>query len=183
MAELDYNYIGELVLQAREGDSDAFAELYAATYRKQYMFACSYLKDAFLAQDALQETYVSALRNLHQLNDPTLFVAWLNQINFRICYNMSVKQSMLNSEMERYQDPRIENISNPENRLMLQVDEREYLLQQVLSLPFSESQAIFLHYYKGIKIDQIAYMMEISKSSVKRYLASGKKHLAGLLSV
>ena len=32
MAELDYNYIAELVEHARTGDSDAFAELYAATY-------------------------------------------------------------------------------------------------------------------------------------------------------
>lgn len=183
MAELDYNYIGELVLQAREGDSDSFAELYAATYQKQYIFACSYLKDEYLAQDALQETYISALKNLNQLNDPKLFVSWLNQINFRICYNMSIKQSILNNEMEQFQNPNLKVAETPESQIILQVDEREFLLQQVLSLPFSESQAIFLHYYKGIKIDQIAYMMEISKSSVKRYLASGKKHLAQLLSV
>lgn len=183
MAELDYHYIGELVLQVREGDSDAFAELYAATYQKQYMFACSYLKDEYLAQDALQETYISALKNIRQLNDPKLFVSWLNQINFRICYNMSVKQTVMNNEMERFQDPSLSDYENPESQVMLQVDEKEYLLQQVLSLPFSESQAVFLHYYKGIKIDQIAYMMEISKSSVKRYLASGKKRLAELLSV
>lgn len=183
MAELDYNYIGELVFQVREGDSDAFAELYAATYQKQYMFACSYLKDEYLAQDALQETYISALKNIRQLNDPKLFVSWLNQINFRICYNMSVKQTVMNNEMERFQDPSLSDYENPESQVMLQVDEKEYLLQQVLSLPFSESQAVFLHYYKGIKIDQIAYMMEISKSSVKRYLASGKKRLAELLSV
>lgn len=183
MAELDYNYIAQLVLMASKGNSDAFAELYAATYQKQYMFACSYLKDEYLAQDALQETYISALKNIRQLNDPRLFVSWLNQINFRICYNMSVKQAVLNGEMERYKDFKETDANNPENQIMLKVDEHEFLLQQVLSLPFSESQAIFLHYYKGIKIDQIAYMMEISKSSVKRYLASGKKRLAELLTV
>ena len=34
MAALDYNYIAELVVKAQHGDSDAFAELYAATYQK-----------------------------------------------------------------------------------------------------------------------------------------------------
>lgn len=184
MAELDYNYIAGLVQHARNGDSDAFAELYASTYQKQYMFACSYLKDDFLAQDALQETYIAALKNLSSLNDPKLFVSWLNQINFRVCYNMSIKQSKINEETDRFSssDSNISPSASAENQVV-RVDEREYILKQVMALPFSESQAIFLHYYKNMKIEQIAYMMEISKSSVKRYLASGKKRLAKLLAV
>ena len=45
MPALDYSYMAELVVNAQGGDSDAFAELYAATYQKQYQFAYSYLKD------------------------------------------------------------------------------------------------------------------------------------------
>ena len=72
MSALDYNYIAELVVSAQGGDSDAFAELYAATYQKQYHFAYSYLKDEYLAQDALQETYIIALKELTKLQDPML---------------------------------------------------------------------------------------------------------------
>lgn len=39
---------------------------------------------------------------------------------------------------------------------------------------------IILHYYNEMKIDDIATLLEISRSSVKRYLASGKQKL-GLL--
>ena len=92
MAEIDYQYIGDLVEQARGGSSDAFAELYAATYKKQYLFACGYLKDEYLAQDALQETYILAFKNLSSLQDTRLFISWLNQINFRVCYDMNIKQ-------------------------------------------------------------------------------------------
>lgn len=86
MAELDYDYISTLVSRARTGDSDAFAELYAATYQKEYRFAYNYLKDEYLAQDALQETYILALKNLYTLRDSKLFISWLNQINFRVCF-------------------------------------------------------------------------------------------------
>lgn len=184
MAELDYNYIAGLVQEAVKGDSDAFAELYASTYQKQYMFACSYLKDEYLAQDALQETYVIALKHLASLNDPRLFVSWLSQINFRICYNMSIRQIKFNEEIDRFNSdsPNTRTTPSAESQIV-HVDEKEYILQQVMALPFSESQAIFLHYYKNMRIDQIAYMMEISKSSVKRYLSSGKKRLAQLLMV
>ena len=64
MTELDFKYLAELVLRAQEGDSDSFAELYVATYQQQYRFSYRYLQDEFLAQDALQETYILALKNL-----------------------------------------------------------------------------------------------------------------------
>lgn len=86
MVVLDYNYLADLVINAQNGDSDAFAELYAATYQKQYHFAFSYLKDEYLAQDALQETYILALRNLSKLRDPMLLIAWLNQINLSLIH-------------------------------------------------------------------------------------------------
>lgn len=181
MAELDYGYIARLVQAARGGDSDAFAELYASTYKKQYLFACSFLKDEYLAQDALQETYITALKHLSNLNDPRLFVSWLSQINFRICYNLSAKQARINAETDRFNNQSGTAQAASVESQIVRVDEKEYILQQVMALPFSESQAIFLYYYKEMKIDQIAYMMEISRSSVKRYLASGKKRLAQLL--
>lgn len=99
MEALDYKYIAKLVSRAQIGDSDAFAELYAATYQRQYLYAYHYLKDEYLAQDALQETYILALKNLVKLKDPTLVISWLNQINFRVCYNLHKKQQRYNSEM------------------------------------------------------------------------------------
>ena len=41
--ELDYDYIAKLVRKTQEGDSDAFAELYTATYQSQYRFAYQYV--------------------------------------------------------------------------------------------------------------------------------------------
>lgn len=53
--ELDYDYLAKLVECTQMGDSDAFAELYTATYQKQYRFAYQYTKDSYLAQDILQD--------------------------------------------------------------------------------------------------------------------------------
>ena len=43
--ELDYEYLAQLVRKTQNGDSDAFAELYVATYQKQYRFAYHYVND------------------------------------------------------------------------------------------------------------------------------------------
>lgn len=192
MQNLDYKYIAALVSRAQSGDSDAFAELYAATYQRQYYFAWRYLKDEYLAQDALQETYILALKSLTKLKDPSLVVAWLNQINFRVCYNLALKQKCYNDELG-FSDQEIENRGfavtdtsassdshNPED-FIVQIDSEEYIMNQILKLPFTESQVILLKYYQNMKHDEIANLMDISKSSVKRYLKSGQERLAKML--
>ena len=63
--ELDYDYLAKLVERTQMGDSDAFAELYTATYQKQYRFAYQYTKDSYLAQDILQDVYILVLKNIH----------------------------------------------------------------------------------------------------------------------
>jgi len=81
MKELNITYIAGLVLRAQANDSDAFAELYALTYNKVYNYSRHYLRDDYLAQDAMQEIYIRVLKNITKLNDPSLFIAWLNHIS------------------------------------------------------------------------------------------------------
>lgn len=172
---MDYRYIADLVLQARGGDSDAFAELYASTYQKQYLFACTFLQDGELAREALRETYVSALNHLSSLNEPRLFVSWLNQINFRICYNISVKRAARNPD-----DDPADRAADDRSVLIGGVP---FTLRQIMALPFSESQALFLYFFRGMPIRRIANLMDIGAGSVKLYIASGKKRLAQRKSV
>lgn len=189
MEALDYKYIAKLVSRAQIGDSDAFAELYAATYQRQYLYAYHYLKDEYLAQDALQETYVLALKNLAKLKEPTLVISWLNQINFRVCYNLHKKQQRYYSEMiidsndsfdTDFNTRGISYQTSPEEAV-IKVDSKEYLMNQILNLPFTESQVILMKYYQNLKLNDIAQLMDISRSSVKRYLASGRERLAKVL--
>ena len=188
MKPLDYKHIARLVSRAQEGDSDAFAELYAVTYQREYQFSLRYLKDEYLAQDALQETYILALKNLTKLKDPTLVISWLNQINFRVCYKLHQKQQRYAEEMidataaldnlESTKDGT--HIASPEDTL-IRIDTREYLINQILNLPFMESQVILLKYYQNMKLDEIAQLMDIIRSSVKRCLKAAKEHLAHAL--
>ncbi len=194
MATLDYNYVADLVVNAQTGDSDTFAELYAATYQRQYHFAYTYLKDEYLAQDALQETYIIALKNLSKLKDPMLLIAWLNQINFRVCFHLQKKRKRYDAELIDYDSTDVETDSiqtdlaphmtqrniNPED-LVVRIDSKEYIMNQILKLPFTESQVVILKYYQELKVGEIARLMDISRSSVNRYLSSGKTHLEKIL--
>lgn len=177
----DYNhaYIGSLVKKAQAGSSDAFAELYGLTYNHVYNYAVHYLKDTYLAQDAVQDTYIHALKNIRKINDSTLFVAWLNQIAFHTCYDMCKKQNtsygLIDPELlELTQDEYIDH--NPEDKYE-KTDEISSLQEAINALPFHEKQVIVLRYYNDLKLEEIAVTLSISRSTVKRYLASAREKL------
>lgn len=181
MAIFNHDYIGNLVMRAQADDSDAFAELYALTYKHIYNYAGHYLRDEYLAQDAMQETYVSALKNIRKIKEPSLFVAWLNQICFHVCYDMrkrndagydlSVSSELLEfiKDDHSYHDPVI-SFEDKEEATSLQ--------RAIAELPFNEQQVIVMRYYNDMKLEEIAAAMQVSRSSVKRYLISGRDRLA-----
>ena len=184
MKELNTGYIAGLVLRARQDDSDAFAELYAMTYNKVYNYARHYLRDDFLAQDAMQEVYILALKNLSKLNGPTLFIAWLNRISFHVCFDMSKKLKSGDTEST---DPELLEIVedshqdvNPE-ACYQKKDEYKRLMEALDKLPFQEKQVITMRFFNNMKLEEIAAACEISRSSVKRYLASGQETLRKLM--
>ena len=181
MAELDYDYIAKLVKKTQVGDSNAFAELYAATYKKQYYFTYQYVKDAYLAQDILQEVFILVLKNIKSLKNPRLFISWLNQINFRVCYNVCQQRVRHEQELQLAQNLNPEELTehnsdlisaNPEKEVVTHYQQTE-LMAQILSLPPNLSQTIIMRYYNDMTLDEIADAMNCSRSTVKRRLAQG----------
>ena len=179
--ETDHKYIASLVIKVQHNDSDAFGELYNLTYNKVYNYARHYLRDEFLAQDAVQEIYILALKNITRLNDPMLFIAWLNQISFRVCYDMCQKGNNTYGDItdpELLEIVRDENLSNDPAASVEYNDELNILRDAIDKLPAHEKQCVVLKYYNNMKIEDIVDLLGFSRSSVKRYLISAKEHLA-----
>ena len=176
MKDMNIPYIAGLVIRAQHSDSDAFAELYALTYNKVYNYTRHYLRDDFLAQDAMQEVYILALKNIGKLNDPTVFIAWLNRICFHVCYDMTQKNrpqndcQVLSQEiLDILQDPHLD--ANPELHYQ-QKDEYSRLTEALEQLPFNEKQVLIMRYglYQGKEYTQreIAEELGISRSYISR---------------
>lgn len=183
MPNFNHLYIGGLVKKSQQDDSDAFAELYALTYQHIYQYSYRYLRNPDTAQDAVQEVYILALKNITKLKDATLFVAWLNQIAFRVCYTMCKTQNSNYGEIS----PEILELSpdeymdhNPESK-MLKSDQTQSLKKAIQQLASCEQQAIVMKYLNEMTIDDIAKSMQCSRSSVKRYIEKGKKQLHEIL--
>ena len=183
MKEYDHALIAELVTHYKlTKDSNAFAQLYALTYNKIYNYSYNYLKDRHLAQDALQEIYIRAIKNISSLEDPKLLIAWLNRIAFNVCYDMSKNLSneqVYSPELMEIMD--LADSSDTPEMHYEKLDESTALSKAIDSLPFLEKQVIVLRFFQNMKLEEIASALAISRSSVKRYLASAQEHLKNIL--
>ena len=70
---------------AQAGDELAFAELVRSHQDRAVAYATAILGDYHLAEDAAQEAFVDAYRQLRSLRAPEAFGGWLRTIVFKHC--------------------------------------------------------------------------------------------------
>lgn len=176
MKKLSHSQLGALVKKAQKGDANAFAALYAATIESQLYFATTFLKDASLAEDAVQEVYIALYKNLNKIVDGNLFIAYLRRICYNTCVDFRKKQSKLQYELNEealavHPDENVE--ASPHDRYAAMEASSE-LYRALSALPDEQRAAFLMRYYDGMKIAEIALAMGLSESTVKRYI----KHAA-----
>jgi RNA polymerase sigma-70 factor, ECF subfamily len=70
----------DLVIAAREGDDDAFMSLVEIETPEAFRLSLTILRQQHDAEDALQEAFVRAWRDLPRLRDPERWSAWFRRI-------------------------------------------------------------------------------------------------------
>lgn len=87
--------LSSLVLRARGGDADAYELLVRRFQDMAFGYGYSILKDFQLAEDAAQEAFLEAYRNLPKLREPAAFPGWFRRIVFKQCDRMIRGASIL----------------------------------------------------------------------------------------
>lgn len=172
MKQLTHSQLGALVKKAQQGDTTAFATLYAATIESQLYFATAFLKDAALAEDAVQEVYIALYNNINKIIDGKLFIAYLRRICYNTCVDFRKKQMRhkfeLNETALKFQtDDEVD--SNPQDRYIA-LEQSSDLYRALSELSDSHRAAFLMRYYDKMKIREISSAMDLSESTVKRYI-------------
>ena len=154
-----------LLQAARNGDVDSFGELYRRHYGGVVGIARCVLFDPHLAEDAAQETFAVACRNLSQLQRDDRFRQWLAGI----CRNIARKMAGTKAACGKLGDPE----SPPVN------DESESahdLVREVVQrLPLRYREVILLRYFSGLSQKEIAASLGISTAAVNGRLTRAKR--------
>ena len=168
-----------LILRARDGDADA----YGAVVRRFQDMAVGYgyavLRDFQLAEDAAQEAFLEAYRNLSSLREPAAFPGWFRRIVFKHCDRMIRGRRLVTVPLQAVEGHAAREAGQAgelERREM-----RERLWEALDSLPERERTATLLYYISGYSQKEIAAFLDAPASTVKKRLFSARGRLRAVL--
>jgi RNA polymerase sigma-70 factor (ECF subfamily) len=154
-----------LVERARAGDEEAFASLARAAGDRLLAIAYRILRDLGLAEDAVQQTFVLAWRELPSLRDVDRFDAWLRRLLVNACYREARRGRHWAANVRVLPvDPpsRVDEINS--------VVERDQLDRGFRRLP-PEQRAVFVfHHYLGLTLLEVAGELGVPLGTVKSRL-------------
>ena len=153
-------------------DADCFAELFARHRRRVY-FACrAFFEHGGAAEDATQETFLRAYRNIHRFHEGN-FCAWLVRIAKNVCIDQWRKQ-----RPEAGAESQLEML--PAGGA---VDERADLrlaaakvCKEMEALTTEQRRSLEMK-IEGYSYEETAAQMNLSVDAVKSHLQNGRRML------
>ena len=161
----------ELVEAACDGDVDSFRCLYEKHYRLAVGIAHSRLRDRHLAEDAAQEAFAVACRELHTLRDAHRFPEWLGTICRRTASKLFPRQ-------DAGVPLQVQPLCQQSETAAVQAAVRDALDM----LPVASREILMLHYFSNLSYEEIARSLGISSHAVHGRMQRARKLMARHLS-
>ena len=160
----------ELVILAKRGDKDAFAELIGRCEQSMYKIARSFFSEPMDIDDSMAQTVMLCWKNINRLKKPEYFKTWLCRILINTCKDMLSKRRgyVPLDELPENMQPADRTASaegDGFSRLMELADPRYRLV-------------MLLYYGEGFKISEISGMTGLPQGTVSSHLMRGRQQLA-----
>ena len=155
------------VLDAREGDKEAFSELAKHHWARLVRLARSLVGEA-AAEDAVQEGLIMAWNKLDRLREPRAFGHWLYRIVLRNCLHEARKSKSWVS---------IETLSEPSNGVDSTQSELE--VEQILRRLAPQQRAVMhLTVVEGMTDSEIGNILNLRPASVRSHRRRARESLS-----
>ena len=154
-----------LVDRAKGGDSEAFDALARTVGDRCMAIACRILRDADLAEDAVQAALITAWRELRSLRDPDRFEPWLHRILTHACYAEARRRRQWSASVRVIP---VEAAYGPDDTLTVQ--HRDQLDRAFRRLTLEQRAVLVFHHYLGLPLSEVADRLEIPLGTAKSRL-------------
>jgi RNA polymerase sigma-70 factor (ECF subfamily) len=155
----------DLVELERRGDTDAFAILVHQVSDRLFAIAVRILRDAGLAEDALQNALLAAWRQLPRLREPERFDAWIHRILVHACYAEVGRRRRSSAHVRLI--PADAADASDVGAALADRDELERVFRR---LPMEQRAVFVLHHYRGMSLVEIAAILGIPAGTARSRL-------------
>ena len=169
VADLPTHY-DQITHEDKENIIDDLMNLYS---KKVYLLAYSYVKDQGLAEDISQEVFLKCYKSLNQFRGESQISSWIYRITANTAKDYLRSKSF---NILKYPKSFFEGLTKrdtPEDEV-LKKDQKEVVLQTVLSLSTKYREIIILHYFQDEKLETIAEILNLNINTVKTRLSRGR---------
>jgi RNA polymerase sigma factor (sigma-70 family) len=172
---VDFN--NDLITACRNNSRKAQIELYELFARRMYNTCLRIVKSRMLAEDVIQEAFISAFRSLDRFKGEVPFEAWLR----RIVVNRSI--DLLRQENKVFFEPVDELMIADKSNSVEENDEvkKEKLFtiikEKLNELPNGYRVILSLFYLEGYDHEEISQILNINSSTSRSQLTRALKKL------
>jgi RNA polymerase sigma-70 factor (ECF subfamily) len=165
---VDNTYIKKVL----DGNIDAF-KYFVETYKDfAFSLSCSILKNNYLAEESVQESFIKAFDKLNTFKQNAKFKTWFG----RIVINESLKRLKKHDESFNGISPETEIPDAELSMNNLLKEERQFYIDKVFeTMPPEESLVLELYYLKEFSVNEICSMTDWSPSKVKMLNLRGRQ--------
>jgi RNA polymerase sigma factor (sigma-70 family) len=133
------------------------------------------LGDFYLAEDAAQEAFITAWRNLDQLRQPEAFPGWLKRIVLTQCHRLTRGKRLDTIELEVIGD--VPAMGPDPHAAYEEKEQRSRVLTAIQALPEHERMVTTLFYIGNYSQNEIAAFLEVPLTTVKKRLFCARRKL------
>jgi RNA polymerase sigma-70 factor, ECF subfamily len=155
-----------LVDQARRGDEEAFDALARMVGDRCMAIAVRILRDAHLAEDAVQTALVTAWRELPTLRDPDRFEPWLHRILAHECYAEARRRTRWSANIRILHREE----AGERGAAIARIHDRDELERAFRRLTLEQRAVLVFHRYLGLPLPEVADRLGVPLGTVKSRL-------------
>lgn len=153
-----------LVAKAKNGESDAFSQLYDLFFQKIYKFIYYRVSHKEVAEDLTEDVFIRAYQKILGLDNNTSFEGWLYQIarNRVIDYYRDKKQLVRIEDLENvlsYEETVIDVLS-------LESDQKT-LLDLIKELRADQQLVLKMKFFENLENSEIAELLDKSEGAIR----------------
>lgn len=177
---MDKEQIAYLAKKAQEGDENALGELIKACYSEIYYFALKMVKSEDVAEDIIQEVFISIFKDIKTLKQPTSFITWAKAITYHQCASYLKKKKEVLVEPDEdgntvFDTLEEENVDLIPHNALDRTSDKEIVKKVLSDMPREQSLVTTMYYLDGKGEGKIAEELGITKEKVTEYLQSAKE--------
>ena len=168
----------ECLKLAQAGDEEAFAQLVETYQNPVYNMCYRMLGTPQAAEDAAQESFWRAYKNIKRYDPKRSFATWLLSIAAHYCIDQQRRKRLPSLDLDEIIEFSAEDPAPNPERQAVETEFSEDVQRQLAQLSESDRAVLVLRYWHELSEEEISETLSITKSAVKSRLHRARQHMA-----